>query len=122
MLALTPRLLPVEQTTDRSIRELEQEIGAHLRARRIQLGLRQVDLADRANVSVATLSHLEAGKGGNVTTLVKVLRALDAADWIDKLAPAPEFSPLALLDQRRREGRSARNAQQRVRVQRSAPR
>jgi len=113
----------VEPTTDRSTRELEQEIGAHLRTRRIQLGLRQADLADRANISVATLSHLEAGKSGNVTTLVRVIRALDAADWIDKLAPAPEFSPLALLEQRRRESRSARTAEprRRVRVKPSGP-
>jgi len=101
----------------RSVAELEVEIGRHLRARRIDQGLRQADLADLANISVATLSHLEGGKGGNLTTLVKVLRALDATDWIHQLAPVPDFSPLALLDRGTR-GRAERP--QRVRARRTA--
>ena len=108
-------------TYRRSAEELEAEIGRHLRARRIDLGLRQVEVAERANISTTTLSHLEAGKGANLTTLVKVLRVLDADDWIDRLAPTPEFSPLAVLEEAAAAGRSSsaggsRRVRQRVRV------
>ncbi len=90
-------------TTSPRVSELEAEIGQHLRARRIDKGLRQTELADVANISVATLSHLEGGKGANITTLVKVVRALDEVNWIDQLAPATGFSPLALANRHTRE-------------------
>ncbi|MDZ4827158.1 MAG: helix-turn-helix domain-containing protein [Actinomycetota bacterium] len=104
----------------KGVADLEAEIGRHLRARRIDRGLRQIELADLANISVATLSNLETGKGGNLSTLIKVLRALDAANWIHQLAPAPDFSPLALLDRNAREGRRSTAAVQRVRTRRTA--
>ncbi|HEY6531186.1 MAG TPA: helix-turn-helix transcriptional regulator [Acidimicrobiales bacterium] len=105
-------------TDRRSVEELEAEIGRHLRARRIDKGLRQVEVAERANISTTTLSHLEAGKGANLTTLAKVLRVLEADDWIDRLALAPEFSPLAVLEQATSAGGTARarRPRQRVRV------
>ena len=82
------------------------------------MGLRQAELAERANVSTVTLSHLESGKGANLTSLVKVLRALEADDWIDLLAPAPEFSPLAVLEQTTGGSGQARRERQRVRAPR----
>jgi transcriptional regulator with XRE-family HTH domain len=103
----------------RTTRELERDIGKHLRARRIDQGLRQVELAELANISTVTLSHLEAGKGANLSTVIKVLRALEATDWIDQLAPAPEFSPLAVLDQAAGASRSKRTPE-RVRRARRA--
>jgi transcriptional regulator with XRE-family HTH domain len=84
--------------------ERERQLGQHVRARRLAARLTQVELADRANVSLGALKHLESGAGSTITTLVKVLRALGADDWLETLAlpPAP-FDPLALLEQRRRE-------------------
>ncbi|MCZ7534711.1 MAG: helix-turn-helix transcriptional regulator [Acidimicrobiia bacterium] len=104
------------RTPGRRVSELEAEIGRHLRARRIDKGLRQTELAELADISVATLSHLEGGKGGNVTTLVKVVRALDATSWIDQLAPVTGFSPLALLD---RGARATSERPRRVRARRA---
>ncbi len=97
-------------------RDLEQNLGGHLRARRLERRLSQAELAQLANVSVGALQHLEAGKGANVTTLVKVLRALGAEGWIDQLAPSPTFSPLQLAEQRRKEREAPR-----VRVRRKGP-
>jgi transcriptional regulator with XRE-family HTH domain len=109
-------------TAHRSVRELEADIGAHLRARRIDKGLRQVEVAERANISTVTLSHLESGKGANLTTVVKVLRALEAEAWVDQLAPAPQFSPLAMLDQAVGATAHQRNAARRVRTAKSGNR
>jgi transcriptional regulator with XRE-family HTH domain len=83
--------------------ELEQTLGHGVRARRIAARLTQVELAERANVSVGALKHLETGSGATTTTLVKVLRALGAEDWLATLAPPPApFDPLQLLEDRQR--------------------
>jgi len=85
-------------------RTLEQQLGSHARERRLAARMSQAELAEAANVSVGALQHLETGTGANVTTLVKVLRALGAEGWIDQLAlPAAAFSPLQLAAQRREE-------------------
>lgn len=98
--------------------ELEQGLGRSVRALRIGAELTQVELAERANVSVGALKHLESGSGATITTLVKVLRALDAADWLATLSPPATFDPMALLEQRRKEARAAK-APMRVRRKRT---
>ena len=84
--------------------ERERQLGRHVRERRLAARLTQVELADRANVSLGALKHLESGAGSTITTLVKVLRALGADEWLATLAPPPApFDPLVLLEQRQRE-------------------
>ena len=88
--------------------EMERNLGAGVRALRLGAELTQVELAERANVSVGALKHLESGAGATITTLVKVLRALDADGWLATLAPSTAFDPMALLEQRRKEARAAK--------------
>ena len=91
--------------------DLERDLGANLRLRRVAAQFTQSSLATRANVSLGSVKSLEAGKGSTVTTLVKVLRVLDATDLVDRLAPPPKpFSPLERLA-----------AQQRVASRRQGP-
>lgn len=78
---------------------LEQTLGRGVRTRRIDARLTQVELAERANVSLGALKHLESGEGSTISTLVKVLRALGAEDWLDTLSPPDVFDPLRMLDQ-----------------------
>lgn len=86
--------------------ELEATLGRNVRAVRIARQVTQAELAERANVSLGALKHLEGGAGSTITTLVKVLRALDQEAWLDTLGPAPDaFNPLALLAVRDREAR-----------------
>ena len=86
--------------------ELERTLGRNVRATRIAKGLSQVELADRANVSLGALKHLESGAGSTITPLVKALRALGAEAWLDELAPPPApFNPLDLLARREAEQR-----------------
>ncbi len=101
----------------RSTEELEQALGAGVRAVRIQRGLTQVAVAERANISVGAVQHLETGAGATTSTLVKVLRVLGVEGWLSTLAPPPApFDPLALLEQRER---AARVATPRSRVRRT---
>ena len=56
------------------------DIGGHLGTSRRLLGLTAVQLCGRANVTPATLSKLEAGKGSTLTTFLDVTRALGVLD------------------------------------------
>ena len=101
--------------------QLEEVLGRRIRGLRLGQRLTQVEVAERANVSLGALKHLESGAGATVHTLVKVLRALGHEDWLETLGPeAAAFNPLDLLSARERETRNARprraprrNAQQR---------
>jgi transcriptional regulator with XRE-family HTH domain len=87
----------------------EAELGRRLRALRLDRQLTQQELADRANVSLGAVKHLEQGSGATTTTLAKVLHALGQEGWIDALAPpTAAFSPLELLEQRRGAARRER--------------
>lgn len=75
--------------------EILRELGARIRAQRIQQELTVEELATRAGLSTLTL--LKAEQGGNPTlrTLLRVLRALGRIDLAESLVPAPPASPLA---------------------------
>lgn len=77
--------------------ELVTGIGQQLRDLRLMRNVDQVTLAARAGVSVGALKNLESGEGANLTTFVKVLRALDRAQWLAGLAPVATINPLTLV-------------------------
>lgn len=80
------------------------QLGADLRERRVQAELTQEALARRADVGISSVKNLESGAGANLTTLIKVVRALGAEDWLEGLAaPAgPTVSPMQMLLAQRR--------------------
>jgi transcriptional regulator with XRE-family HTH domain len=93
--------------------EWEAELGRRLRTLRLDRRLTQRELADRANVSIGVVKHLERGSPATTTSLAKVLRALGEERWLEALSPpSAAFSPLALLHEHRQ---AARPARQRVR-------
>jgi transcriptional regulator with XRE-family HTH domain len=96
----------------RTSSELEGLLGSHLRELRILRNLDQVSLAERAGVSLNALKHLESGKGARVNSLIKVLRALDRADWLETLAPTVSISPMQML---KRASRDPKRTRRRVR-------
>ena len=82
--------------------EWEQRIGRAVRELRQRAELTQAELAERSNVSLSAVRYLEAGKGSSLSTLVRVVRALDRTSWLEDLAPPePSVSPIALLRERR---------------------
>lgn len=104
-------------TGRRTTEEWLEELGSALRQRRIRAELTQEELARRAGIGTSAVKNLESGEGANLTSLVKVVRALGAEDWLAALAlPAePAVSPMQLLRQRER----AAPARQRVRRRRT---
>jgi transcriptional regulator with XRE-family HTH domain len=77
--------------------EWEVELGQQVRALRLRHNLDQRALAEQAGVGLTALKNLESGKGARIKTLIKVLRMLDRADWLETLAPAVSISPLQML-------------------------
>jgi transcriptional regulator with XRE-family HTH domain len=84
-------------TNSMTTEEWEATIGRQLRDLRLRQNVDQRQLAEQAGVALNVVKNLEAGKGATVKSLVKVLRALGRAEWIDSLAPAVSISPLQML-------------------------
>lgn len=92
--------------------ELTLAVGENIRALRLQKNLSQHSLAAQAGVSMTALRHLESGQGANLTTLIRIVRALDRQDWLQSLAPKVTINPLHMAASRatRQRARSKRRA------------
>jgi len=77
--------------------ELEAAFGQQLRDLRLRRNIDQRQLAEQAGVALNAVKNLENGRGATLTSLVKVLRALGRADWLETLAPAVAISPMQML-------------------------
>ena len=77
---------------------VEAELGRRLKRRRVELGLNQTEVAERAGVARRTVSSVERGEGGSMATFVALLRALGALDDLQRLLPDPGPSPIALTE------------------------
>ena len=93
-----------QQLTDATVLT---EFGERLERLRLSRDLTQRELGERAGVNRAVVARIEAG--GSVTTqnLVRVLRALDLLDALDRLVPESVSSPVEELKLR---GRARRRA------------
>lgn len=98
------------QQTDSAVLE---EIGARLRNARLERNLSQAALAAAAGIGRVTLQRIEEGAGGaSLPSLIRILRALDLGDGLDRLVPAVAPSPLeeARRPRRRRRAGTPRSA------------
>lgn len=77
--------------------ELVVAVGESIRSLRLQKNLSQSVLSAQAGVSMNALRHLESGQGANLTTLVRVVRALEKQEWLQNLAPRVTINPLHML-------------------------
>lgn len=97
--------MDASRTTD----EWAQAFGEQIRDLRMDLDLEQSEVAERASISRPALHSLEAGRGSSLSTVIKVLRALDAVDWLATLhATSSEPSPLEIL--REEQARASRRS------------
>jgi len=96
--------MPIAIKTDN---EIIKELGGRLRSYRLQLNLSQAELATRAGISRTTIRDAELGKDFQLTTLVKLLRALGRLGDLDAFLPAPSVSPIQLM---KRQGKPRQRA------------
>lgn len=83
------------------------ELGARLSAARLSRNLTQSELARAAGVSKRTVERMEAGHSAQLTSFIRVLRALDLLPGLENVLPGPEPTPMDLL---RRGGHAPKRA------------
>ncbi len=81
------------------------ELGRRLARHRLERNWTQVELAARAGLGQATVQRVERGDSVQLTSMVKLLRALDLLRELDSAIPATIELPIAQLERERRIGR-----------------
>ncbi len=76
------------------------EIGARLAAHRVDLQLTQAAVAEQAGVAKRTLERMEAGQSSQLSSLIRVLRALDAMAGLESLVAEAGPRPMDLLQRK----------------------
>jgi len=94
--------MPEGKSQQRPLMALIADLGRQLEAYRISRNLKQADLAEMAGIGRATLARMEAGKGGTIDSLARVMRALGVEERLIEVVPAATISP---LDPRSESGR-----------------
>jgi transcriptional regulator with XRE-family HTH domain len=74
--------------------ELTQQLGAHVRVRRIALNITQADAAKRSGVSYATWRRLEANGSASIEDLARAAILLRCEDDLQNLFPIPEATSM----------------------------
>lgn len=97
----------------KTVDEWAFELGEQMRALRLRADLDQISLAERAGVGLSAVKNIESGKGATLKTLIRLLRALDRADWLASLAPPVSISPLQMLKAKPVRQRASRKRQPR---------
>lgn len=89
-----------------------KELGAFVKAKRIEQNLTQDDVAEQAAISRSTLSLLERGDNIALANLLKVLRVLDALYVFEQFKVIEQISPLKLAkeDEKKRKRVSGNNS------------
>jgi len=78
-----------------SDKAIEQELGSRLKALRLQRNTTQKQLAEATTLSLNSIKSLESGRG-KLSTLIAVLRELQALDDLDNFIPEITISPIQL--------------------------
>lgn len=86
---------------------LLSEIGERLARMRIEVGVTQYGLAEKAGVGKRTVERMEAGGSVQLVSLLRVMRVLGLVERLDSVLPEPGASPMALLKARGKERRRA---------------
>ena len=73
------------------------ELGKRIKATRLRKNFTQTEVAERAGISVFTVSQMENGKNTSLYSLVAVLRVLRLLENINDLVPEVAVSPVELL-------------------------
>ena len=88
--------------------QIAADLGATLARIRLANNITQQDLAKRAGVAVRTLRRMEAGEGGTLDSLIRLLQALRLGNHLQELLPDPGIRPVERLRLGGRERQRAR--------------
>ena len=96
-----------QQLTDEAVLS---ELGERLAALRLSRDLTQRELGEQGGVARTVVQRIEAGEPVTTPNLIRVLRALDMLDALDRLIPSSAPSPVQELKLRGRQRRRASGA------------
>lgn len=65
--------------------EIVAELCRRIKETRMQLGLSQIELAERAQVGIATIKRVELGESVTLSTLIGILRGLDHLNQLESV-------------------------------------
>lgn len=85
------------------LKEMGQRIGQH----RVDRGMTQAGLAQKAGIAKRTVERFESGHPTQTETFIRILRILGLLDNLDALLPEPGPRPMDLLKLKGRERRRA---------------
>lgn len=74
---------------------IEEEIGHRIKTLRLRKNITQQELAEATTLSLNAIKSLEAGRA-KLSTLIAVLRALEALDHLNSFIPDISISPMQL--------------------------
>ena len=77
--------------------DIEKELGKRLKSRRLDLNLSQTEAAERSGLSRRTITAIEHGEGSTLSTMIALLRTLNALDALEQFLPNPGISPMKML-------------------------
>ena len=70
-------LKQLKKQTPLNNKELLKEIGLHFKTRRLDLGLKAVEVAEKMGISRQLLSNFERGKSNNLILAITYIEVLD---------------------------------------------
>lgn len=73
------------------------ELGGRLAQHRLALEMPQAELAAQAGVSKRTVERIEAGATTQMSTMIRILRALNLFDCVETMVPDTKPGPMDLL-------------------------
>jgi len=73
------------------------ELGGRLAQRRLEFQFTQEMLAEQAGVSKRTVERIEAGATAQMSTMIRILRALELLDRLETLVPEAVPRPMDLV-------------------------
>ena len=76
-----------------SNKEILKEIGRRIQRQRINIGLTQLQLAEKAGVSVRTVTNVECGNDAKMSVILSILRAENILGNIDSLLEEETIRP-----------------------------
>ena len=102
----------MEYNTDRAILEI---IGNFFKDTRIEQNISQQELADATGLNRSTILQVESGLGGNLITIIQMLRGLKKTHLLDVFRLEKQVSPLQLaqieLKKRKRASKTNKKVQ-----------
>lgn len=94
------------------------ELGSRIARRRLDLQMTQAEAAEQAGVAKRTLERIESGASAQMSSLVRILRVLEALPGLDRMLPEAGPRPMDLL---KRKGKLRQRASRRRAPKRSKP-